>query len=159
MNDFYNTLFNIPTDVAVIATSNEEARHYVNNAMNDGMTVHETTVWTGPVPPDSLVWIAPGISMATPEYMMLRKTNQLPHDEAVMVCCALLSHYDTHYTSRSVKAGEAFYHGEPHTTPMNIMEYLMPIMATPEAQKCFEILQESLTYLPAFESWCATVCR
>lgn len=144
----------LPETVDVIATNADDARMFVNNAIASGSRVAQTTIWDGPIPPHSLEWYAPGVSMATPEYMMLRKTNQLPHDDAVMLCCALLSPYSTNLTSSSMAFGEVSRRDEPHTTFKRVIEYLMPIMGTPEARRCFDVMHEAIAYLPAYKTWC-----
>lgn len=147
-------MFNLPKDVEVIAFSNEEAEMFTKNATAMGSTVTNTSVWTGPVPPNSFIELALGIRMASPEYMFLRKANQLTHDDAVVVGCALLSVFDTCYTSPSMSLNEVYWRKEPHTTAKRIKEYLMPILHTDEAIKAIRILHESIKLMPAFDAAC-----
>ena len=152
------TNFSIPQTVNVIATNDEQAKVYEEDARRMGLNVKSTSVWTGPVPPNSFVEIAPNVAMATPEYTFLRKTNQLPVDDAVTYGCALLSHYDTHLTSTSINIGETYRRETPHTTPYEIFEYLLPIMDTAEAVTSLAILKECIETLPTFERSCEEHC-
>ena len=152
-------MFNLPKDVEVIAFSNEEAEEFTKNATAMGSTVTNTSVWTGPVPPNSFIELAPGIRMASPEYMFLRKANQLPHDDAVVVGCALLSCFDTCFTAPSLGPDEVYWRDEPHTTVESIIEYLTPIIFSDEAMKAIAILKESVEYLLPFDAWCEVIAK
>lgn len=150
-------MFGLPEIVTIIATDNDEAKWYAKNAKQGGMKVKETDIWDGPVPPDSFVWLGNGVRMATPEYMFLRKANQLPYETAVVIGCALLSPYETKYTSNSLGPNEVRLRDEPHTTVEDIVVYLLPIILTDEGAKAYEILRDAVKYYPLFQKVCETL--
>lgn len=147
-------MFKFPSTVEVIANSDEEAKEFTENAKKYGASVKDVSVWTGPVPPNSFIEMAPNVQMASPEYMFLRKSNQLPFEDAVMVGCALLSCFNTCYTSPTIEPGKAYWREDSHTDPLKIINYLLPIIGTKEAHRSLEVLDESLKHLLAFDAMC-----
>ena len=139
-----------------ILASSKTVDEMVERAKDEGENVRKITVYDGPVPPDSYIDLG-FYRMSRPEYMFYRKANELPHDEAVRLGSALLSHYDTSLTS-SVAEGVAEDHGEPHMTVASFLEYVAPVFAWDESERPIEILRESARNLEAFEAECAAIC-
>lgn len=140
--------------IEVIATSNEEAARFLEGAKELGENVRQTTVYEGPVPNGSYVEINENVRMATPEFMFLRKANELPKDEAIMLCCELLSCYATQRTAGSMKRGEIVRNDQPHTNIFYLTLYLSQVAGTKEGDKAMDVFREALEYADAYEAMC-----
>ena len=133
----------------IIATSDEDAERKTRLAEETGHSVGGTTVWTGPVPPDSFMHIGM-FRMARPEYMAYRKANELPVDESVELMCALLSPYDTSLTSPGMKPGVICKRVRPHMTVASMRRYLEPVRGTDEGDRAFSVLMMATKRLRGF---------
>ena len=106
-----------------------------------GANVRGTNVWDGPVPDGSfLPTTNPFVTMASPEYLFLRKANQLGLFDAIEVGCVLLSHYSTSITSPSLAPNEVERMDYTHTTYERLKAYLDQIDDTPEGRRALMVL-------------------
>lgn len=144
----------IPENVTVIANSNEELQVGLIHAQLNGMSVRDTNLWEGVVPPNSFCEVMPTVRMSTPEYMAFRKANQLDHDSAVLVMCELLTPYTTDVINPNFGKHEIRKNNFPHTTIEDMVVYLSPVMETEEGMKALEILHDALRYVDAYEAMC-----
>ena len=145
----------------ILTTTNDETHDldYAEKvAKMRGGRIKGTSVWDGPVPPDSFIEIDEFVQMARPEYMFYRKANMLEHDDAVRIGCELLSHYDTCNTC-DLPEGVTEYRGEPHTTVQRLIDYLMPVIDTDEGLKALEILSDVIPLADEYEDTLAEMAR
>jgi len=144
-------------DSVEILAAPECAKEMAERATEAGANVRKVTVYDGPVPPDSFIEMG-FYRMARPEYMFFRKANELPHDDAVRLGAALLSHYDTYLTSGDMEEGVAYDRTVPHMTTASFLEYVAPVFEWDESERPLEVLRESMRNLEVFEADCAAMC-
>ena len=84
-------------------------------------------VWTGIVPPNSFMDIAPGIRMSSPEFYLFRKMAESNDVDARTYACEMLGHVITNLTNWRVPDGKYVWDKEPDTEVQYMMAYLSQV--------------------------------
>jgi hypothetical protein len=105
-----------------------------------GSVVKGVTVWTGPVPPDSFTYYAPGVRMSTAEYFFLRKVNQLSLPKAVRLGNELCGKYRSSDTGGCAPTDDYTFMRVPRTDTDYIGSYLSRVADTEEGKRALEVL-------------------
>ena len=126
--------------VEIIAGSEEEGERMADCVRMRGSTVKGVSVWTGPVPPDSFTYYAPGVRMSTAEYFFLRKANQLTLPEAVRLGNELCGKFRSRVTEGCAPTGDYAFLRVPRTDTGYIGSYLSKVADTEEGRKALEVL-------------------
>lgn len=145
--------------IIILATSERQAADMRADAEGDGIEVKSTTVWEGPVPPNSYMFVAPFIRMSTPEYYLFRKCNTLDRWEAVVLAAEMFSHYATWKTCHNEEFGHIERLDEPRTTPRHMAAYLRPVADTPEAMVAADVVREAADMVECFEQILGTMTK
>lgn len=145
-------MFGINEPVTVIATSNEELDEFMAGAKFFDMKVRSTSLYDGPVPDGSFYDIAPGVRMATPEYMFLRKANELDEISALLIGCELMSRYTTDIINPNVPEGVARVGEGPHTNLADLTAYLLQVVEYEEGERAMELLDKLPMTMPLYLS-------
>ena len=137
--------------VIILATSDEQAADMRASAEGDGIEVKSSTIWQGPVPPDSFMYVAPFTRMSTPEYYLFRQANTLDWWEAVTIAAELFSHFATWRTCHNEEDGFIERLDEPRTTPDRMVAYLRPVAKTPEAMRAIGVVETARNLVDELE--------
>lgn len=84
-------------------------------------------VWTGIVPPNSFMDIAPGVRMSSPEFFLFRKMAESNDVDARTFACEMLGHVVTSLTNWRVPDGKYVWEKEPATEVRYMMAYLSQV--------------------------------
>lgn len=129
-----------PTNVEIVATSEEDAQRMREAARNNGSHVRGVSVWNGPVPEGSFETISSNMRMSTPEYFFLCKANQLPFAEAVCMGMELCGKYRTSLTQYNRVEGYDFLQS-PRTSKDTLRHYLRDVRGTKEGKRAKRVLR------------------
>ena len=105
-----------------------------------GSAVKGVSVWTGPVPPDSFTYYAPGVRMSTAEYFFFRKANQLSLPKAVRLGNELCGKYRSSDTEGCAPTDDYTFMRVPRTDTDYIGNYLSKVADTEEGKRALEVL-------------------
>ena len=136
--------------VTIIATSPDEADYFNFMAELQGIDVMDTKVYEGFIPPNSYIDIDPFWKMARPEYMFLRKCNELDELDARMVGCELLSPYTSDIINPDLPEDTLIVEDHPHTDLATLVEYLLPYVEHKEVEKAFNVLLKVPSAMPIY---------
>ena len=136
--DYFSS--NEPSNVEIVATSEEEGERMRAAARNGGQYVRGVSVWNGPVPKGSFENISDTTRMSTPEYFFLRKSNQLPFAQAVSMGIELCGKYRTSLTQYDRGEGYDFLK-ESRTSKSVIRRYLRDARGTKEGKRAKRVLR------------------
>lgn len=127
--------------VEILASSKDEAELMRRAAKAAGRKVRGTSIWNGPVPPDSFEDMGNGLRMSTPEFMFLRKANELPFGQAVRLGNELCGRFRTSLTQFDAQDDEYDYLCQPRTTKERIRSYLRGARDTKEYKRARKVLR------------------
>ena len=130
----------MPDVVQVLASSDVEAAAMAAQAELQGAQVVSAHVWTGIIPPNSFIDIAPNTRMSTPEYFFFRKANSLPEEEAVAIGNELCGYYASSLTRPDLPSWYWAAIPSQRTTKALLAEYLAPVAETAEGKKALHVL-------------------
>lgn len=133
----------VPVDlssVEIVASSDIEGSCMAKNAEMSGKKVRGVTIWDGPVPEDSFIFISPSMRMSTAEYYFLRKTNELPLPEAVELGLELCGKFRTKLTQYD-QVDDYDYVRTPRTTKAKLAKYLRGCANTKEGRRAKRVLR------------------
>lgn len=136
--------------VITLATSQEEADAMREAAESEGLGVKGTSVWTGPIPPNSYEEIGLGLRMSTPEFFMFRKANELDLTDAAILFCEMWSVFRTNFTAHNMPKGEVDVLMEPRATFYGFAEYIKPVLGTPEGVRAYEVMVEAIHHFDQY---------
>ena len=108
--------------------------------------------WDGEIPVGSFVLINPFMRMSTPEFYFFRKCCELSHEDAIELACALMSHYNTHWTCPDLQDDEFELKENTHTTFEKMRGYLMRFEPCEERDEALSVLSDALPYLEGYEA-------
>ena len=126
--------------VEIIAGSEEEGERMADCVRMRGSVVKGVSVWTGPVPPDSFTYYAPGVRMSTAEYFFFRKANQLSLPKAVRLGNELCGKYRSSDTEGCAPTDDYTFMRVPRTDTDYIGNYLSKVADTEEGKRALEVL-------------------
>ena len=126
--------------VEIVACSEEEGEMMARSVQMRGSVVKSVSVWTGPVPPDSFTYYAPGVRMSTAEYFFLRKANQLTLPEAVRLGNELCGKFRSGVTEGCAPVDDYTFLRVPRTDTDYIGNYLSKVADTEEGKRALEVL-------------------
>lgn len=133
-------LNDIIDSVTLLASDDETANAMRCGAKARGIRVDGTTIWDGPCPDGSFMRIAPGVSMSTAEFYVLRKASEMSRREAILFIDEMCGLYETKLTNPYLADGELCILKESRTTKRALYEYLMPIRDTRQGSKVLDAL-------------------
>lgn len=134
--------YKIDGSVTLLASNETEADAFRRNCEATGTSVSGVTMWDGPVPPNSYMFINPFMRMSTPEFFAFRMSNTLDTYEASLLVAELLSNVRTNRTaSMDDNTYEDLVKEDgPRMTASGYREYLSEVMDTPEGARAATIL-------------------
>lgn len=101
----------------------------------------EVSIWTGVVPPNSYMRVAPGVNMSTPEFYLFRKMAMANDVDARTYACELFGTVKTSLTSWRIPEGHYTTH-EPDTTPEYMRAYLSQIPEDKSAKRVLRLIED-----------------
>lgn len=143
----YKCKFNGEMSVTLLATNDDEMTAYEQNCEKDGLKVDGKAMWTGPVPPNSYMFINPFLRMSTPEFFAFRKSNELELGDAVALVAELLSNVRTERTAIGMPEGiyeDLAKHSGPRMNASDYRDYLAEVADTPEGARAIVILEMAI---------------
>lgn len=141
----------VPDDlesVEILATNDAEATYMSKRAEMSGRKVRGVTLWDGPVPEGSFIFITPTMRMSTAEYFFLRKVNELPLPEAVRVGLELCGKFHTSLTQYDL-TDNYDYVRTVRTTKAKLSKYLRGCANTKEGRRAKRVLRHVAENCPS----------
>lgn len=146
--------------VRIIAQTDDTASAMSKAATADGLNVIGQSVWDGPVPPDSYMYVLPWLRMATPGFMLLRRTRELGVIGGALLASELTGFYATNMVRQSLETGEWTMKYLADDLPDNLDAYLAQVADTPDGEHAIAALRLSTPGLESpMQAWLAIVAR
>ena len=127
--------------IIILAETNSEASEMEKKAKRAGENVLGTTVWAGPIPPNSYRFIGPFMRMSTPEFFTMRNVWEIEDVvKAIEFVNEMCGMFATRRTSYVLGEDEVENLDEPRTTTARLIEYLNPIKDSLEGKKAIAVV-------------------